>query len=834
MKQNLLSVLIVFVFLAAVHRSPGQEVRSPQEHLGRPIGTDFQLADWTQVSSYYRQLAEGSPRVVLKSAGKTTEGRDLLYAIISSEANLKRLDEIKKYSRWITDPRQCSPEELTTAKEQGKVILFITPSMHSNEPAATEMAMQLAWQLATLEEAPWTGIRDNLVVVLLPSLNPDGVDHIVHWYRKDVGTPLEGAETLKLYQYYTGHDNNRDWFALTQNETRLLTKLLYQDWSPQVLWDIHQQGETRERFFVPPYRDPLNPNLDANIVAGINTLGQRAIQDMTREGLNGIASGANYDNWWNGGNRSVPCRHHIIGILTESASVNMASPIFIPESSLKDPYARKEYSLSNQFLKPWPGGWWRLQDIHRHQLAFGKSLMSSLAREPRYWLENKAVASQNVIDAGRNGSPKGWLLPLAHDDLATVQRFAELLMESGVELHRLTQPVMLDHHLYEAGTLLIRRDQPYGNYVKDLVELKTFPANEKPYDIAGWSLGALFGLHLVEVRDTLPGTAEKCASLQDAVKSYRGDIRRSQAGPASLSLRDFSSWTHLAKRLSQGEPQAIITSGPFAGLVVPANELSQRLKSEQIQILKKIPRIGIYAPWKPSMDEGWIRWMMDHSEIPFLTLHNETLRAGELNDIVDVIVFPDLSAGVLNTGRSTPEVELPYNGGLAPEGLIALEQFVRNGGKVVAVGGSAQWLIAEWNLPLRDVTTGASAKGFQCTGSVLRGQCPSYRFAVDLPSEIPVLFAGARAWEILPDKNQQYRIQSYFTFASNQLLLSGHIDRPEVIEGKAGWVSGQLGQGQFHLFSFRPYYRGWTQGAFPLFMRALFLDASETTQRIRD
>lgn len=829
MKLHLLLTLLTTICFGMENRGLGQEIRSPKDHLGRPTGTDFQLADWTQVSSYYRQLAEGSPRVDLNNAGKTTEGRDLLYAVISSEDNLKRLDEIRKYSSWIADPRRCSTEELQTAKEQGKVILFITPSMHSNEPASTEMAMQLAWLLATSEEAPWTEIRKNLVVVLFPSLNPDGVDHVVSWYRKDVGTPREGSETLQLYQYYTGHDNNRDWFSLTQQETRLVTRLLYQEWYPQVLWDIHQQGGIRERFFVPPYRDPLNPNLDANIVAGINSLGHRAIQDMTREGLSGIAIESNYDNWWNGGNRSVPCRHNVIGLLTESASVNLASPVFLRVSDLQDPLSRKVYSQSNHFLRPWPGGWWRLQDIHQHQLSFGKSLMSSLAREPRYWLENQAMASQNVIEAGRNGSPRGWLLPLAHEDLAAIRRFADLLMESGVELHRLTQPVTIDHHRYEAGTLLIRRDQPYGSYVKDLVELKSFPPDEKPYDVAGWSLGALFGLSLVEVRDAIPEAVEKCSTLPAALKSYRGDTRRSQAGAGSLSLRDFSSWTPLVKRLSKGEPQAVFTSGPYSGMAVPVNELSQPLKPQQGQILEKLPRIGIYASWKPNMDEGWLRWVLDHSEIPFLTLRNEALRAGELNEIIDVLILPDLSTTLLNRGRSTPLIELPYNGGLAPEGLIALEQFVRQGGKIVAMGNSAQWLITEWKLPLRDVTTGTAAKGFLCSGSVLRGQCPAEGIAADLPTEIPIMFANAKAWELLPEKDKKTHFRSHLTFASNQLLLSGHVDRPEVIEGKTAWASGQMDQGQVHLFSFRPYYRAWTQGTFSLLMRAIFLDSSLPT-----
>ena len=174
------------------------------------------------------------------------------------------------------------------------------------------------------------------MVVLFPTLNPDGLDEVVHWYRRTVGTEYE-AWLLRLYQLYTGHDNNRDWFMLTQQETKLVTRELYQRWFPQVYWDVHQQGGTRERFFVPPFRDPLNPNLDPAIITGIDALGSRALHDLTAAGFTGVSTGVSYDMWWNGGNRNVPVRHNVIGLLTEAASADLATPTFLQR---RDPQAR--------------------------------------------------------------------------------------------------------------------------------------------------------------------------------------------------------------------------------------------------------------------------------------------------------------------------------------------------------------------------------------------------------------------------------------------------------------------------------------------------------------
>jgi len=822
----LATVCLAFVSAVSTLSVFADDVRPPSDYLNRRIGTDFELADWSQVSGYYQELANRSPHVLLKSGGKTTEQRDFLYAVISSQQNLERLPEFKTYASWIADPRRCEPADLQTAIQQGKPFLFITPSMHSDEPASTEMGMQLAWQLATSEEQPWSTIREKLVVIILPSLNPDGVDHIVKWYRQHRGTAEEGSEMLKLYQYYTGHDNNRDWFSLTQQESKLLTRLLYHEWFPQVLWDPHQYGSQKERFFVPPYRDPLNPNLDPGIVAGINALGNRAILDMTNDGLTGIACGVSYDNWWNGGNRSVPCRHNIIGLLTEAASVNIASPVFVKKNDLKDPLGRSEYRPSNRFITPWKGGWWRLTDIHRYQLSFGESLMTSLAREPEYWLKNAADAATRCIEQGRTGSPRGWIIPQGQHDLTTLNRFSQLLIESGVELQVLTEKTRIAGHEYAAGTLLIGRDQPYGNYAKDLLEFKPFPKGERPYDVAGWSLGALFGIDVVTVREDLPTARRVVTSAAEAIAAYTPDPRLRDAPAGTLSTSDLASWSELARQLGRGANYRFFAEGHAAGLLVPEATANGAGENQDAIVLKNLPRVGVYAPWDPSMDEGWLRWMLDDAGFPFERLRNETVCAGRLGELYDVIILPDLTSRVLEEGRSAIDPELNYTGGLAGEGLRGLEEFVSSGGKLIACDSAANWLVKQWSLPVQDVTLAPENKSFRCSGSVVRSRPAESTITAGLPGEIPLMFAYSKAWE-LTDSDESTGVSGKFTshldFSETNLLMSGHIDSEEVIAGKSGWVSGSYGEGTIHLFGFRPHYRGWSQGTFGLLFRAIFL-----------
>jgi hypothetical protein len=836
MSRHLLGACVFFLLIAGTLAA--ESVVSPEAHLRRPVGTDFQLADWDQVSEYYQLLANQSPRVLLHTEGKTTEGRDFLVAIISSEANLANLEEIKAHARTIADPRGKSEAEKQRAVREGKVILFVTPTMHSTEAAATEMGMQFSWLLATSDEEPWKSARENAVVLITPSLNPDGVDHVVHWYREHVSTPFEGTGLDKLYQFYTGHDNNRDWFMLTQAETRHLTRLLYQEWFPQFFWDVHQQGNTKERFFMPPYRDPLNPNLDPGIVAGLNLIGTRAVMDMTREGFSGIATGVSYDNWWNGGNRGVPCRHNIIGVLTEAASVKIASPIFQTQSSLRDPLGTGTYQQSNQHIKPWPGGWWRLRDIIEYELAFGRSLLGSINREPEYWLSNAMEAAERTIEAGRTGSPRGWLITTDNRDLGATHRLIDVLLASGVEVHVSNEAFEADGREYPAGTVVLWRDQPYGSYVKDLFELQEFPSGTRPYDVSGWTLPLLMGVRRVEVSHDFSAATQPVESSGEALAAFPGDPRvRERESEAVLSSRDSDTWRNVAIGLKQGERFRFLPSGEQAGLFVshggkatsPVGTTGNGNGADPGIDIDRLPRIGVYAPWTGSMDEGWLRWVLDHFEIPFTTLRNETLRAGDVGGIVDVLIIPDISASQLNHGRSPGSVPDSIASGLDPEGSLAIEEFVREGGTLITFDGSCAWAIDLLQLPLVNVTRGSSARGFNCPGSVLRGVFEPHPLTAGLPNETALFFSRSSGWREMTKSERDdagvdsRRIETLLRYAPTRLLLSGYIEGPETLHNQSAWVRTHHGDGQVILFGFRPHYRGWPQATFHLLFRSLVL-----------
>ncbi|MBL8859139.1 MAG: peptidase M14 [Planctomycetes bacterium] len=812
--------------------SSAQNITRPEEYLKRPLAADFALADWGQVRGYFDTLAAESPRVTHEKIGTTAEGRDFTLAVISSEFNLQHLAALKGYNALLADPRKATREQRIEALDNGRVFLCISNAMHATECAAPQFAMRLAHTLATSDDEPWKTVREQCVVLMIPCTNPDGLDHVVDWYRSTVGTPFEASELPKLYQLYAGHDNNRDWFTLTQPETRVVTKLLYETWRPQVYWDVHQMGARAERMFVPPFRDPLNPNLDPGIITAINLLGTRAQLDMTREGRTGVALGGTFDMWWNGGNRNVPVRHNIVGLLTEAASCKLASPIFQQKGELRAPDGVSEYAPSNRFPAPWPGGWWRLSDIVDYEMSFAKSLLSSLSRERRFFLENALEASDRTILAGRGDGLKAWIIPADQRDRGATRRLLDVLIATGVEVSVADKEVTADGRTYPSGSIVIMRHQPYGAHVKDLFEVQRYPQGEPPYDVAGWTLPLLFGVRRVEVMEIAETRMHRVPSAAEAVRDIGPDPRAPDDDTRVLSARDSDAWKKVFEGLAAGRAFAFETKGDSVGRFTRLARGEADVASSDKIRFTRMPRVGLYSPWTGNMDEGWMRWVFDTFGIRFTSVRNEMLRAGKLADFLDVLVLPGMGANDLDKGRAPGSAPEKLVGGLDPEGAVAVEEFVRGGGTLIAVDNSARWVIDLMKLPIVDTTTGPEAKEFSCPGSVLRTVSSSTGpFTTDLDESVAVFFSRGQAFREMTDKERadsgagKGGVETLLRFAPTRLLLSGWIQKPEVIADRGAWLRIKHGRGNVHVFGFRPQYRGWSQAAFQLLFRAILFES---------
>ncbi len=363
--------------LLAASVSGWAQVPTPESHFGHPIGIDRELLDWEKVVSYFQALAKASDKIRVQELGKTAEGRPFIAATISSAETLRNLDHYRDIQARLADPRRTTPDEAASLIAEGKTVVMITCSIHSTEVASTHTAVQFVYNLLTQDTPKFRAILNNVIILLVPSQNPDGVDIVTRWYRKTLGTPYEGTGPPELYHKYVGHDNNRDWYIFSQPETRL-TASLQNVWHPQIVYDVHQQGEYASRMFVPPWMNPVDPNIDAIIAQECNYIGAGMAADLTAAGKTGVAINALYDFW-------TPSRHYMayhggLRILSESASALLATPITVrPDQIQNTALGFNPRERSWNYLEPWEGGTWRLRDIIDYQLIAFESLLYQAA-----------------------------------------------------------------------------------------------------------------------------------------------------------------------------------------------------------------------------------------------------------------------------------------------------------------------------------------------------------------------------------------------------------------------------------------------------------------------
>ena len=366
--------------------------KSPEEIFGFRIGDDYKLADYSQMVDYHRQLATTSDRVILQEIGKTALGRPMLLQFISTPENLRHLDRWKSISTKLARARISENEARNLVKE-GKSILWIDGGMHATERAHGQMTAELAYRIATEESEEMKKIRENVIVLLMPVMNPDGMDIVVDWYRRNLGTPFETTSPPWLYHHYVGHDNNRDWFMNNMPESQACSRVIYNEWYPQIVYNHHQTGPSWARIFLPPFSDPVNPNIHPGVTTGVSLVGTAMGNRFAMKKMGGVVSDFQYSMWWNGGMRTAPYFHNQIGILTETSHSTPTPRFYDPDSIPKAIGSRRANRLANDgtdiFLPiPWEAGESHFRDAVDYMLTASMAVLNVSADLREKWLMN--------------------------------------------------------------------------------------------------------------------------------------------------------------------------------------------------------------------------------------------------------------------------------------------------------------------------------------------------------------------------------------------------------------------------------------------------------------
>src|SRR5213083_2405773 len=506
-------------------------IPTPRSVLGFEPGDDRKLADWPTLVRYYQALAKGSDRVRYHELGKSTLGAPYVALAISSARNLKRLDYYRRLNARLADPRSTKGNhDLAEALRHGRTVVLITAGIHSTEMGGHLTPAILAYRLASDTSAATRAILDAVILWLVPSLNPDGVTLVTRWYNRTLGTPAEGTDPPELYHHYAGHDNNRDWYAFTQVETRLMVDSIHNVWHPQIVHDIHQQDSDGSRLFLPPYVDPTEPNVDPLLVDGVNALGTAMAWELAGQGKTGIAINAIYDAWTPA--RAYQHYHGGVRILSEAANANLASPIDVPFDQLAvraRGFNPRERSWN--FTNPWPGGRWTLRDIVTYQTDAAYALLQNAARYRDRWLANFLAVGVRAV-RGWKGWPYAYVIPRQHQDTVGLATLLGILHRGQVEIRTALHPVTIGSQRFPAGSYVVTLRQPYAAFAKTLLEPQHYPELRlyaggpplPPYDVTANTLPLLMGVTALSARDSLRiglRSEEHTSELQSlAVISY--------------------------------------------------------------------------------------------------------------------------------------------------------------------------------------------------------------------------------------------------------------------------------------------------------------------------
>ncbi len=736
--------------------------QSPESYLGFRPGEDRQVVDWGQVTGYLADLARSSARVRIDTIGRSTLDRPLVLLTVTDTANQADLEAILAAQARMADPRTI-PDEAARAEliRSGRAVVLVTSAIHPTEVGGSLVPLTLAYRLATTTEPELLQVLRECVVLIVPSVNPDGVDIVAEWYRESVGMPWEGTPPPALYHHYTGHDNNRDWYSLTQVETRSVVERVYNVWHPQVVHDMHQQGASGSRYFVPPWRDPIEPNVDPLLVAATNSLGTAVAWDLVREGKLGVVVNTGYDAWSPA--RAYAHYHGAVRILSETAGARLATPVRVSEEQLQTPAGNRR---SWNHPAPWPGGNWGMADILDYMESGALALLRHLARSREQWLDTFVTVGERAV-AGWSSWPRAWVVPAGARRRAGVAELSRILRTGAVEIEVAATEIAIGESSWPAGSLVIDMRQPNAAFAQMLLAPQSYPGGpeypggplREPYDVTAHNLPMFLGVGALPV-----------------------------------------------SRVPRGELRSV------EGIPAPAAEEVDGVSDEPGLL------VGLYQSWVPSTDEGWTRWLFDRYEIPYATLRDATVRQGDLGRRFTSVVLPSMEPEALLEGWPVGSMPAHYTGGLGSAGVAALRSLVEEGGTLVALGRSSGWVAEQLGLPVVDRLRNQPRSVFFAPGAQVALRVDTTTtLGRGMTAATAAWMEGGSAFD-LPARSPAVAVA---TFGPRPRVLSGWVHGIGALAGAAAVVEVPLGAGRVILYGIDPQQRGISMATFPLLFNAL-------------
>jgi hypothetical protein len=859
-------------------------VPSPESVFGFKPGADYKLATYEQSVDYFKKLAASTKYMTMVEAGRTSEGRPMYFALISSPENLAKIDRYREIARRLAHPEGLSESEARQLARDGKAFVHLDGGLHSTEVAGAQQTPLLAYDLVRRAAEPEIkSILDNVIVMLWPTINPDGQQMVASWYMKNVGTPYELSPLPELYQAYVGHDNNRDAYMLNMIESRVIEHT-WRDWEPQIIYVQHQSGPFPTRIWLPPFSEPVGTDAPYLMSREVNMIGMAIAKGLEEHGQVGATHmGTAFDAWYPGYVDYTPNFKNIAAFWTETALYQYATP---HQYTLEDfPENMRDLRPQSLYSSPWPPGWWRLGDAVAYMETASLSVLEYASKYKESLLLDRYKAGAGQIEQGRREAPYAYVVPQQqHDPVAAVELLRRLAF-GGVKISQLTGDASIGGKTYPAGTWIVPMDQEFAAIAREVLDVQHYPdlrqypggPPERPYDAAGWTLPMQMGVDVVAA----------AAPLDESVRSKMrplGPAPDPAAKPTPYNIAkadDAAPFDSVPGRGFDADPEAaaivpppgrITGSGP-ALIVDPAQNNAFRAINEawkqgatvqrvsgpngdryalaglsadaQDALVKRLalaaergpangtaiarPRIGLYRPWTGAMDEGWTRWVLEQYGFEYVVLRPADFHT-KLSDKVDVVVLADdaripvegePARGFFGGGRGggPRQVRPEYAYQLTRDDVHGFEQFVRDGGTLVCLNRASAFPIEHFDLPVRDAVEGLKPEDFFLRGTIV---------AIQTDPKQPVMAGMPATADVFADSSPAFDLLAGFkgtVLAQYQTegspLRSGYLIGENHLHGKAAAVDVDLGKGHVVLLGFRPEWRGQPFGTFRVLFNAV-------------
>ncbi|HYE87979.1 MAG TPA: M14 family metallopeptidase, partial [Vicinamibacterales bacterium] len=844
-------IAAAMVIAASTSLAAQSRVPTPESVFGFAPGAEHKLANYDQTIDYFKRLDAASDKLTLIEAGTSTQGRTFYFALISSPSNLKRIDRHREIARRLARPDALTEAQALALAKEGKPLVHIDGGLHSTEVAGPQHTALLAYDLvAKTADTQINRILDNVILMLWPTINPDGHQMVADWYMKNRGTP---NETLpRLYQDYVGHDNNRDGYMLNMIETRVMEHA-WRQWEPQIIHVHHQSSPFPTRIWVPPFAEPIATHAPYLISRELNTIGMAIAQGLEERGMVGATHmGTGFDAWYAGYIDYTPVFKNIAAFWTETALAGLANSREYTMQNVPQDY--RDLRPQALYASPWKPGKWTLRDAVDYMYVASLSVLDYAARYKENVLLNRYRAGQRQIEQHRREGPYAYFIPQAQRDVTSAVELLRRLAFGGVRVSQLTAPVTIGDETFPAGTWLIPTDQEFIALAREVLDVQTYPdlrefeggPPEQPYDAAGWTLPMTMGVRVVTatkplsaddrakmktvaaespvnakptpysgiktdaaVFDSVPGSGFEPSAMAAAIvpptKAIAGSGAHLSIDPAETNaFRAINTAWRQNLAVSRAGGKYVISGLSDRAMTELAESLAltaERVASAGTAIRK--PRIALFEP-PNSMDAGWTKWVLERFGFEFISVNTPDI-SGNLKDRFDVLVIGDERRGILPAGgfgrppAPTPEDE---------ERLKALGAFVRAGGTLVALSGSAAATIDQLQLPVKNVLSGLNRQQFFAGGSVMRVTTdPTQAVMAGMPKDADIFVFGSPAFETSVGFDGAV-LASYP--AEGSPLRSGYLLGEKYLQGKAAAVDVKYGDGRVVLLGFRPQWRGQT------------------------